>query len=184
VKVFRIGMDVNHYQYFLEEREDGKFLLHTDATPRKDGWVPPPVFIFKPKHKAGDFYQFGYYALIANSRANDTLRGFFERAGELLPLPFEGAEYTLLNVLHVVDCLDVERTPELVREGDRYALRPDSIERLRQTTSVLFKIPETARSEILLVEGLLDPAQEFRAVVERAGLKGLLFYEVWSDEDA
>ena len=46
--------------------------------------------------------------------------------------------------------------------------------------STLFKIPETAMAEVLTVSGLKDPEDEFKFVVEREGLEGIIFEEVWS----
>ena len=43
--------------------------------------------------------------------------------------------------------------------------------------------PVSPAARDLLVEGLLPADLEFRAVVKREDLNGLLFHEVWSDED-
>ena len=46
----------------------------------------------------------------------------------------------------------------------------------------LFKIPELHKSEILTVEGLLAPEDEFKYNVEQKGLKGLIFEQIWDSE--
>jgi len=48
--------------------------------------------------------------------------------------------------------------------------------------STIFKIPQTRQSEVLVVEGLKAPEEEFRYTVEKSGLKGLLFTELWLDD--
>ena len=114
------------------------------------------------------------------------LRGFLEMSGELLPLPYKGEEYTLLNVTECIDCLDQDKCEWLLNKdtGERiyplkYVFRPGWF-----TESPLFKIPETCKGEVLLIEGMRDADREFRAVVKRNGLKGMLFDELlWSDDE-
>jgi hypothetical protein len=182
MKVYRIENDVARYQYFLTKHEADLFGLHTDCQPKGDTWRPPEVFIYKPLAKAGDFYQFGGAGLITSPRATESLRTFLDMAGELLPLPYQGQEYTLLNVTECINCLDQERTTWLKDvHGNRvsplqYVFHPD-----RFASSRLFKIPETYRGETLVVEYGYDD-EEFRFVVEQAGLQGLLFRELWHGE--
>ena len=182
MKVFRLGNDVSRYQYFLPAAADAPLALLTDCRLRGEGWIPPSVFIFEPRLEQGDFYQFGVASLIAGPHATGVLRGLFEEAGELLPLPHDGREYTLLNVTNCINCLDHERSEWLLTaDGERIYPTRYMFHRDRFAESPLFKLPETCRREILVVEGLRDPDDEFRAVVARAGLKGLIFQEIWSD---
>jgi hypothetical protein len=152
-----------------------------DGTSRKDEWVPPPVFILYPKRRRGSFFQFGSSVLITPPDVTYILQGHFEMAGELLPLPHEGEVFTVLNVTECINVLDHERTEWAINPETgskmrpvRYAFHPH-----RFTETTLFKIPETARAEIFVVEGLQDPEDEFRYVVEKEGLEGIIFEEVW-----
>jgi hypothetical protein len=43
----------------------------------------------------------------------------------------------------------------------------------------LFKIPETRRGEILTIEGMKDPEDEFKYRVESGGYEGLKFELLW-----
>ncbi len=183
MRVYRVNSDVNRYQYFLPEHEEDALQLMTDCTPMSTVWSPPPVFVFKPLHEAGDFYQFSAGSLITSPRATEVLRTYLEMAGELLPLPFAGQTYTLLNVTECINCLDHERS-EWVCAEDGTCLYPDRyvFHRNRFSESPIFKVPETRGGEILVAEGLHDPEDEFRYEVVRAGLKGLIFTELWSDE--
>lgn len=181
MKVFRVTNDVNRYQYFLPEHEEDWQRLVFDCQPRLSDWTAPAIFIYKPKHKAGDFYQFNADALITSPHATDVLRFHLEMAGELLPLFYEGEEYTILNITECINCLDSEKTRwERAQKGKRlwpnkYVFHPD-----RFSESMIFKIPETCKAEVLLVEGLHEPEYEFRNVVLQAGLTGLVFEELWS----
>jgi hypothetical protein len=178
LKVFRVRTDVNHFQYFLpENRSDYPILMDFDGTSKAKSWKPPPVYILKPKHKKGDFFNFGTGYLILSSRARDVLGEFLEMAGELLPLPYKGETYSLLNVTECIDCLDQKKTEFYPDQAPKkYAFHPD-----RFVESQLFKIPETDKAEILLVEGRDDPEEEFRHIVEANKLQGLIFEQLWKD---
>ena len=176
MRVFSVRNDVNRYQYFLSKDEEDALALSTACTPRAASWKPPPVYIYKPKHTRGDFYQFGVATLICSPRATDALHAHLAEAGELLPLPYEGQVFTVLNVLTCADCLDHERSIPRPGSYKSYVFRPDALATL---SSTLFKIPETCRGDLLLVEGLRAPEAEFRAVVEAAGLRGLVFEQLW-----
>jgi hypothetical protein len=155
-----------------------------DGTLRLGNWSPPSVYVFMPRHRPGDFYQFGGGALITTPRATEALEEFLEMAGELLPLPYDGTNYTILNVTEVINCLDREQTEwQRGADGAPIWIKRFVFHRDRFTQSPLFKIPETSRSSILVVEGLRAPHEEFRFTVTRAGLSGLVFRELWNDED-
>jgi hypothetical protein len=182
IRVYRIRSDVNHYQYFLPENDEELPKLRMDCVPRAENWSPPPVFVYEPLHKKGDFYNFNSSSLITSPKATQALYPYLEIAGELLSLPYKDEVYTLLNVTECINCLDQQRT-EWVKGKDKgdnlfiksYAFYPD-----RFSESDIFKIPETCLSEILVVEGLKDQKDEFRYVVESAGLQGLIFEEIWN----
>lgn len=185
MKVYNVTMDVNHYQSFLPEDDDRAKVGDFDGSSQLETWEPPPVFIYEPKLKAGDFFNFSSDCLIANPRATEALRTLFEMAGELLPLPYKSEIYTILNVTQCLDCIDYEktkwrRTPdgEIITSTTRqFAFRP-----ARVSESPIFKFPEDCFG-VYVVEGLLDPEDEFREIVRREGLKGLVFEEIWSDQE-
>jgi hypothetical protein len=184
MRVYRIQNDVNHYQYFLTEDEADCEKLVMDCTPRAESWVPPRVFVYMPRHKTGDFYQFGSSALITSPRATEVLRTHLEMAGELLPLPYEGQVFTVLNVTECINCLDQDETQWIYGEstGDKLHVAKYVFHTNRFSESEIFKLPETCKGEVLLAEGLHDPEEEFRYLVHQNGLEGLTFEEIWCDE--
>lgn len=185
MKVYRVSNDVERYQYFLTEREEDIFKLKMDCTPIKDIWQPPPVFVYMPKRKPGDFYNFNSDILITSPRSTEVLHEFLELAGELLPLPYHGQIYTILNVTMCIDCLDHEKTEWLIDELTgikslpiKYVFHKD-----RFASSRIFKIPETCGGEILVVDKEQNEGEELHSVVIRAGLHGLVFEELWNDHE-
>jgi hypothetical protein len=185
MKVFKIQNDGNHYQYFLGRTNEDDEILQMDGTPKLESWKAPNVLIYMPKLKRGDFFQFASNHLITSPRATEALRNFLEMSGELLPVPYKGEEYTLLNVTECIDCLDQDKCEWLLNKdtGERIYPLKYVFRRGWFTESPLFKIPESCAREVLLVEGMRNPDQEFRAVVERNGLKGLRYTLLWSDDD-
>ena len=183
MRVYRVKNDVNHYQFFLPEHEDDCMELNMDCTPQAETWTPPSVYIYMPRLREGDFYQFDSSILITSPKATDVLRTHLEMAGELLPLPYRGQTFTVLNVTECINCLNQDKTRWIYGEstGARIEIAEYAFYPNRFSESVLFKIPETCRGEVLLVEGLPGcEVEEFRYVVEQNGLEGLLFEEIWS----
>lgn len=179
MRVYRIENDVNHFQYFLPQKGENVFTLLTDCTPKAIGWIPPSVYIYKPRHKAGDFYNFDWNTVITNPRATVALYSHLIGAGELLPIFYQDEQFTLLNVLQCFDCLDHSLSERQPGHYIKYVFQSNQ---LAQVQSTIFKIPQTRQSEVLVVEGLRSPEEEFRYTVETAGLKGLLFTELWHDD--
>jgi len=183
MKIFSVKVDVNRYQYFLPQ--DQKLRMVFDCTPKLPGWVPPTVYVYQPKHLRGNFLSFlSSGALICDQTAFREMREFFEMSGELLPLPHAAELFHVLNVLECFNALDEERTDWVLGQetGARIGIRRYAFHRNRLPEVPLFKIPETCRGEILTVEGMKDPEDEFKPSVERLGLTGLLFRQIWSDE--
>lgn len=185
MKVYRVRPDVNHFQYFMFENEsDGLSDRMTfDGSPGKSAtWVSPAVYIYKPKHRKGNFPElWGASALVVDEIALKQIRDLLEMSGELLPLSYKESMYYVVNVTECVNVLDESKTQWLYEKGSgpikSYAFHAD-----RFSEAPLFKIPETCRSDILTVEGSKDPDDEFKGRVERLGLTGLIFDELWSDE--
>lgn len=87
-----------------------------------------------------------------------------------------------MNVLEIVDCLDREKTKwKIGRSGkpfgtiEEYRFVPE-----RFTNSSLFRVPKQVA--LLALTGTSDAQMEFKTLVERSGLTGLKFEEIWSQD--
>lgn len=179
VKVYRLKSDYS-CQYFFTENKSDESKLTTNGTPRSSSWVPPGVFIYEPLLAIGDLYNFHSDSPIFSPRATEALRFYLEMAGELLDLPYNGEIYTLLNVTVCINCLNQKETewglvtPEGVHlHPKKYVFHPD-----RFSESLIFKIPETRGSEVLVLdredgEGFVD------ALIENQ-IKGYNLELLWS----
>lgn len=183
MKVYRLVTEVNRYQYFLVEKEEFAEKLSMDCTYRSNSWNPPGVYVYNPRSEVGDFYNFSSNLLISNSKATEILRTFFDMAGEILPLPYQGEVFSVLNVTECINCLDDRETEWLYDPSSNQRVYPIkySFHANRFTSSRIFKIPETCRGEILVVDKGESTGEEFRSTVELYKLRGLIFEELWSD---
>ena len=186
MEIYRVQTDINHFQRFFptDSAIYETDILNMDCQPKLVDWNAPKVYIDNPKKKLGNFFDLCSGAFVVDSGARKILLEFFEIAGELLPIAYEGSTFSLFNVLACVNCLDQGKTKWVLGKttGARirileYHFHPD-----RMIESTLFKIPETSATQILCVERSKDPEEEFKARVEEHGLKGLLFEKLWSDE--
>ncbi len=189
MKIYDVIPDVNRYKSLFPEDEAVSYqsayeggALYLDCLP-KETWSPMPVFCLHPKKKTGDFFGFHVGTFVVPKDIAERAGGFFEMAGELLPVIYESQEYYMLNVTECVNSLNADKSGWLLTDtGQRALLQKYVFHKNRFTESSLFKIPETCRATLLTYERSGDPEEEFKAFVESEGLTGLLFKELWDSE--
>lgn len=206
ITFYEVDTDVELYQYFLlDEGEQPKELV-SDGRPWKDIWQPPTVFSFQPRLREGDFWNFGLgafgtsFAVRPESFERTGVAYYLEGAGELLPLPYQGREFKVLNITECIDALDRERTVwydyqdldpaeagELADEAAQALAEAEPVVdkpafRLDRLGWQLYKLPETAITKIYYWEHSGMAEEQFRLFCEREGLKGLIFTPIYSTE--
>ena len=177
--VYRIVPAVDEFQYVLADNSKDLAKYAFDGTPVADKWEPPKCYVPFPTRPEADFWGcFLRNDLFAAARHTADIVGtFVDQSCEALPLPLSDRELMIFNVTHVLNCLHTENSqydPELPHIIDVYAFHE------ARFTHSLFKIPQTRMSEVLCVEGLASPDDEFKGVVKSHGLTGLRFEEIWS----
>ncbi len=187
MKVYEIIPDVNHYQSFLFDYPSGHRFWQSDegvfdCTPKGATWSPS-VYIEHPKLKRGNIFALAG-TLVLDAHATETLRTLLEMSGELLPLTYKAEQFTVLNVIECVDALDDAKTKWVYGKstGAKIKIEQYAFHRHRLPEVPLFKIPETSKWGVLTIEGMKDPQDEFKPSIERLGLTGLTFKEIWSSE--
>ncbi len=185
MQVFRVRLNSNIFQSLLPDDPNvwETDLLKMDCEPKLSLWRPPAVHIVNPKRKRGSFFHLCSGAFAVDLSKNGDLLAVLEMAGELLPLPFRGELFHLINILECVNCLDEQKTEWVLGKTTKARIRISEYQfhASRFSESSLFKIPETALGEVLTVSGMKDPEDEFKSIVEREELEGILFEELWSD---
>ncbi len=185
MKVFEIKPDFT-YQTFYTSDPNGPESVEEEYSlgggSKLATWRPLPLFEADRDRKQGNFAHCWEGGFIVDTHASTVLKPVLQRCAELLPLKrYKGGIYYLLNVLNCLDCLDEQRTKWRVGKKnkarfaiDEYQFVPD-----RLTDSTLFRIPKNVA--LFTVAGHPRAKVEFKAIVEREGLSGLKFEEVWSE---
>jgi hypothetical protein len=195
MKIYKIRNNPNFRRVELDRRKFGassEFLQYIDThlqfkgVPIKD-WQPPDVKADYPAFPAPDFWSVfggGRGDITAGQKAVGLVETFLVRAGQLLPLPFQGETLIICNVLECQDCIDEDKSEWYVRKpsGERgYITRPFFLPN-EVPASNIFKIPQVIDG-IYTWEEDSNPEDEFKSCVEANGLTGLYFEPVWSDEE-
>ena len=185
MEIFRIRLDSNKFRSFLPADTN---IWQTDAlkmncVSKLSTWRSPEIYVHNPNFEKGNFSHFCSGGFVVDASTANELRTIFEIAGELLPLTHEGLSFYLVNILECVNCLDANKTEWVTGKttGAKIRIKNYQFDKNKLSESTLFKIPETSAAEILCIAGLKDAEDEFKARVESAGLKGLIFEKLWSD---
>jgi hypothetical protein len=132
-------------------------------------WRPLPVEIFKAS-KRGNFPSLIAYVPCFDEAALRALEQLLDKDIELLALKNESVSLFAINVLSLLDCLDykksrVERFSDdnTVKYITHYVFRRDIVRGHH-----IFKVREMPRGPVIVSE-------EFRSVVAKKNLKGLVF---------
>jgi hypothetical protein len=186
MKVFEINPDFA-YQTFYTSDPDGPETMDEeyslDGGSKLTTWRSLPIFEADPAQKpVGNFAHCWDGGFIVDTHASTVLKPVLEKCAELLPLKrYKGRAYYLLNVLNCPDCLDERRTKWRIGKKnkvrfaiDEYQFVPDKL-----TDSTLFRIPKHV--SLFTVVGRPRANIEFKTMVEREGLTGLKFEEIWSE---
>jgi hypothetical protein len=183
--VYRIEPDVNHFQkleYDEWPAEDAVWNTEKaffEGTPISGLWEPPDIYVRSPMLKIPNIWPGPALTFSLDEQSLHVLGPIVGQCGEMLPIRFEGRALYAVNITSVVDCIDMELSDynELTCWFQKYAFREERFQR------TLFKIPQTTAGEVLTVEGVWDPEREFKPLVEKHRLSGLLFRPLWSNDD-
>ena len=179
-KVYRVLFD-EKYQSLESVDKDAyrqarKGSWRFDGYPAEDTWTPLEVYVRQPTLDKPDIWAIAD-TIAFEPEAAIVVQLCLDQAGEQLKLPFDGRELVVLNVTYVIDVLGKEASEydeDLPHMIDEYVFHGSRLD------YSIFKIPQTQMSEILTVEGLSSPEEEFKPLVEKHNLKGRRFKVVYS----
>jgi len=189
MKIYKLDVDINRYQSLLPVSDDDSLFDNTlvfKGYPKLDTWKSLSFYIDNPLDKEANFFAlFNSSALVCDKNAADMLAWYWGMCGELLPMELEdGRKMFILNVLDCPNVLDKENTEyDCYDDGTRSnRIIKYSFHKNRFHESSIFKIPETAKTEILTYTGVKASEDEFYNAYHESGLQGLTFEEVYCDE--
>jgi hypothetical protein len=185
MRIYRVIPDIKRYQRLLPRDESAlpKDLLIFDSYSKAKSWSPPEVYVPNPDVPRGDFMGFCAGASVCNKRVVDKIGGLLTWSGELLPIYLEGEE---LFVVNVTKCYNIMEEDEIRWKYDAQTGEKVGIERYgflpnRMVETPIFKLPETATTEIISVAFMDSEETEcvFQYSIEDNAFTGLLFEEIW-----
>jgi hypothetical protein len=185
MRVFEIKPDFAYQTFYTSDPnglDDVEEEYSLDGGSKLANWKPLPMFEADGHLKQGNFSHCWEGGFIVDTRASTVLKPILEECAEMLPLKrYKGRAYHLLNVLNCVDCLDEQRTKWRVGKKNKTRFAIDEFQFIpeRLPDSMLFRIPKNVA--LFTVVGHPKARAEFKTIVEREGLTGLKFDEVWSE---
>jgi len=188
MKILSVQTDINKYQLILplSDSDEVYDMLDFNGNSKLNIWKPLTFFIDNPLNRKADFFSFiGSSAFACNKLATDKLMRFWSLSAELLPINLEdGTELFIVNVIDCVNALDQENVEyDYYDDGSRSnRILKYSFHKNRFHESSIFKIPETAKTQILTYVGVKTSEDEFYTAYNQSGLEGLVFKELYSTD--
>lgn len=178
LNVYRVRVNIQKFQCF--QTSNAEFLssvfLKIHGEEIEEEWYDPKCYFPNPKTKMGHFVGFLGGRIFAISEQSldefDSLRNFFEKDGEVLPILHEGKKYFVFNCTNCLQALDMDKSEITGAVISKHVFLPG--------VDGLFTTPE--RNELFCAEGVSDPRDEFKGYVEEQKLKGLMFEHLWSGD--
>jgi hypothetical protein len=129
------------------------------------------------KRKYNDFPKYGIGKPVVSEKVKNIIFPFISGEAEFLPLLHEGKKLYMLNVIHVLDCVDWENS-KVTRLPHGYIASLDKLvfdlDKLPEGTH-LFKFKEKASTKVYATEA-------FKKLVDQNNLKGMDFSLVFDSE--
>lgn len=184
MKIYEIQTDIAKCQ--IIQRDDHYELHDFGCKTMTKEWLSNDWYIFNPLDNKTHFYDTPGSTIIFDEfiRQSD-LGTLLEMAGEILPIIIDRERFYFLNTLECINALDNKRTEyNYYEDGSRSTvINKYYFHENRLGGSPIFKIPETAKYQMLCFEGLSDPWDEFKGRYEELNLEGLEFIEIYDSEE-
>ena len=186
-RVFQIGFEDQFRYLNVIEPDTDLYLTSLSTHYRFDGrlrrnWKPWTVAASDERWFRPDIWwlvESGGGALVCSPPTVQLLGDVLHPFAQLLPLPVDGEDFELVNVTRVVNCFAPGSTVGLSQDDLSVEIRYD-FDCSALPADGVFKVPETAGEEILVVEGD-DAHRGFQALVTDYGIRGIFFRAVWDE---
>jgi hypothetical protein len=186
MRILKIIDDTNHIQLVQPTEEKELSFFQFSCKSRFKEWDKPlSVYVWNPATEAKNFYRLTSGILVFDEKVLDVCQTVFEMAGEILPLQVErGEKLNILNVLQCRNGLNYDTTQWCYyKDGTKghileYGFHPERV----MDESTIFKIPEEIKTSIFCYADVKNPDDEFYHIYHKHKLTGLIFEEVYNDE--
>lgn len=181
MRIFSIETDIDKYQIILPVSYTDAVhdMIDFNGLPKISIWKPIKFYIDNPLDKQSDFFSLtNSSAFACTKKAAEKFMRFWDISAELLPIFLEdGTELFIVNVIDCVNALDAKDTEyDYYEDGTRSnRILKYAFHKNRFHESSIFKIPETANTQVLTYTGVKSPEDEFLSAYKESGLMGLIF---------
>jgi hypothetical protein len=189
MKVFRLGVANHNEEIDLDlPNADRLKLFDFSCVARCRDWSLLPFYVINPFMNRCDIAPLLGNVLWGRTSIfeDPVMYNHIHDSGEVLPIKIGSEDGFLLNVLNCCNALNVEESKWRVNPVTqlRGSLQSHAFHRHRLPTSGIFKIPETCKSEILVATQRSNCLEDdFYLWYRHKEYNGLVFNEIWSDED-
>jgi hypothetical protein len=177
LKIYQLNNDFR-YQILMTKNGSDLYILKRLGCPLTNGWEKLEVYVpaSRKDRPSSDFPGFLPNAPVFGPKAKEIFQDVLEQYGEFLELDVEGRDncflYNTLNTLTALDEInsDVIRfTDGRIMDIKKYVFVEELVR-----DEIIFKIPEDP--------GSIFVSDEFVSIYKNNVLSGLVFKEVWSNE--
>ncbi|MGB8454762.1 MAG: DUF1629 domain-containing protein [Anaerocolumna sp.] len=164
----------------LDNNKSFEIVINFDGRSFVKEWEPLEYtkYIDEKNLPLGDKPSAGPNFPIVSLKAVECLKEVLGENVEILPVYIDGQEFYLINKLEVLDCLDYEKSeieyfsgePKRIMEIVKYSF----IEQKLKGKNI-FRIKEQKKAGPFVTD-------KFKEAVEKSGLEGFEFREVWGSE--
>ena len=185
--IYNVNADVDTVQTICPSQDINNELfakLNFDGYSKIDSWVPIEFFVFNPLAKKANFFSLtNSGAFACDKRAADCLWKFLDFGIELLPIYLDdGTELFIVNVIDCVNALDQKNTVfDYYSDETRGRILKYVFHDNLFSESSVFKIPETANTQVLTYTGVKSPEEEFYTAYSDSKIEGLVFDVIYSN---
>ena len=175
MKIWILDSDVDKYENLMLKNEfDMDLLRQLNGDSKSKVWIPLEVKKMYGDRIFSNTPGFSPHLPVIDSKSTEILSDLIKKDSELLPLVCKDAQFNIINVTKVIDCINYEQAEyKTFRDGKRimrftkYAFHQELLE-----GDNIFRIPELPFSRPFV-------SDKFKNVVEENGLEGFLFELAW-----
>lgn len=188
MNIYKIEPEITKYKTFEFVMEDddvidriamGEYDFKGKA--KGESWVPPAVkatdYDNDTSLPIADITKFSTHALAYSAKAVDVLSEVLKASGELLPFEYKGNTYFVHNNTNYVDLIDKEASSYDLLPSGRFMLGSKVVldSTKLDSSHCLFKQKKKAT---LFLGQELEAANDYRALILKAGLTGISFSDL------
>ena len=182
--VYRVVSNLD-YQGLMSDEDELLFKLTSSLGEPLGSVNFPKCHIGSLKDKRGNFFRLSNGNVVVDQLALSTIKPVMPKGTEYFPIQVEGiGELMYVNNTIKIDALDAEKCSwRHEADGKRkiilgYKFHADKLE----TAPCLFKLPEHRFTRLLTVTGRASQPDDFYTRYTNAGLSGLVFEKLWTNE--